>query len=157
MSRTVEVSEEVFAAIWSKWTAGDRTENDILKRILRGLATASISDSQDAASVSKVARVADVQASRQDLGSQRLIAAPRKIRLVDDVAEGLKLLGGEADLSEIYRMVHTIRSEHSRSIAPNFDAAIRQTLQSHASDSRYFQGREDLFRHVGHGRWKLRG
>jgi hypothetical protein len=53
-------------------------------------------------------------------------------------------------------MVRQIRTENNRSIAPNYDAAIRQTLQAHASNSKNFEKRADYFEHVTEGRWRLR-
>jgi hypothetical protein len=68
--------------------------------------------------------------------------------------DALRTLGGEASLSEIYACV-----AHQRSPLPKtWQAIIRNTIESHSSDSDNFRS-EDLFYSSGgrgSGRWGLR-
>lgn len=79
-----------------------------------------------------------------------------KIRWVDDVCDALQLIGGEADLPEIYRMVQDIRRTEGRSLPESLEATVRQTIEAHSSDSENYEEREDYFEHVSRGRWRLR-
>lgn len=77
----------------------------------------------------------------------------------DDIVDGLKRLGGEADLGEIYRVVRDIRKKAGRTLPASTDAVIRRELENNSSDSESFTAQRDLFRSVngiGGGRWALR-
>ena len=84
-----------------------------------------------------------------------MIDSVGKVRWVDDIVSGLKLLGGEASLHEIYKTVERIRFSNARTIPRTFEATIRRTIEDHSSDSEIFKG-EDIFRKFSRGRWALR-
>lgn len=71
----------------------------------------------------------------------------------DEIVDVLRALGGEATLSEIYDY---IESNTFRKLPENWRATIRYTLQLHSSDTKTYKGGEDLFCHLGKGRWGLR-
>ena len=71
----------------------------------------------------------------------------------DEIVDALGALGGEATLSEVYDY---IESNTFRKLPENWRATIRQTLQLHSSDTQTYKGGEDLFCHLGTGRWGLR-
>ncbi len=80
-----------------------------------------------------------------------------KVRWVDDVAYSLKELGGAATLHRIYRKVEEVRKMAGRSVPKSLDATVRQTIESHSSDSENWnESREDLFVRVSRGEWALR-
>jgi len=72
--------------------------------------------------------------------------------LVQDVAQALKNLGGQARLVEIYAEVERIRTVP---LPVSWQANIREAIESHSADSMRFRGR-DYFRKVDTGVWALR-
>ena len=82
------------------------------------------------------------------------------VRRVDDVKQALEELGGKAHLSAIYKKTDQIRKTAGRSVPRNSEAAIRECLETHSSDSeRYKSGYPNLFmmaRGRGAGIWALR-
>ena len=74
---------------------------------------------------------------------------------VQDIVRAFENLGGTAQYNELYEEVSRIRdSELPRS----WQAIIRQSIESHSSDSRNFRG-DDLFYSaggIGSGHWGLR-
>ena len=76
-----------------------------------------------------------------------------------DVKQALQRLGRRESLSQIYEEVRNAREKAGRSIAASFDSIVRQTLETHSSDSNNYGGREDLFcmpEGKGAGVWALR-
>ncbi len=72
----------------------------------------------------------------------------------DEVVVALRALGGEASLSEIYDF---IENNSIRNLPETWKATVRYTLQLNSSDTETFKrGGEDLFRHLGKGRWGLK-
>lgn len=71
----------------------------------------------------------------------------------DEVASALQALGGKANLSEIYDY---IESNAFRKLPQTWKATVRYILQLYSSDTETHKGGEDLFHHVGRGRWALR-
>lgn len=135
--RTIEVSTEVFAKIWSQRVAGEEDENAILTRLL-GPSRA--------------------KGSKQSEESPKA-ALFRPLRWRDDVMATLHLLGGEAPLKHIYEGVRNIRRSNGRSVPANLEAIVRRELEYNSSDASVFQGKRDWFRSVGgigSGVWALR-
>lgn len=70
-------------------------------------------------------------------------------------AQALHELEGEANLSELIAQVKKNEDPTVQEIVkrnPNWEMSVRATLSNHAD------GRgQDIFRHVRHGRWRLRG
>jgi hypothetical protein len=73
----------------------------------------------------------------------------------DDIRAALNHLGGRASLDNIYREVKNRRRAGGRSWPEKAEAAIRETLQAHCTDSPQYEAGPDLFRHVGRGEWRL--
>jgi hypothetical protein len=148
MKRQVEVTADVFHLIWSNWRQGDSDENSILRRLLSGLTGESAGT--------------PLGKKEENIYSMRPIVSPAretdigKIRWVDDVRQAFKEVGGEADLSTVYRLVEKQRRAAGRSTVRSLEATIRQTIEAHSSDSRNFKpGNPDYFRHISRGRWAL--
>jgi hypothetical protein len=70
----------------------------------------------------------------------------------DDIVDVLQILGGEADLVNIYEEVRR-RRPGSKS---NWRSSIRRALQTHNPDSKHYYGEEPLFHSPRKGRWGLR-
>jgi hypothetical protein len=74
---------------------------------------------------------------------------------VQDIVIALENLGGSARYSELYEEVSSIRDQP---LPRSWQAIVRQSIESHSSDSRVFRG-NDLFYSVGgigSGHWGLR-
>jgi hypothetical protein len=71
----------------------------------------------------------------------------------DEVASALQALGGKAALPDIYEY---IENNTSRELPDNWQAAIRNILQTYSSDAESYKGGEDLFQHLDTGYWGLR-
>lgn len=76
-------------------------------------------------------------------------------RWKDRIARAIRAKGGVATLAEIYSH---IEDHVSTEMTENWKAIVRYTLQLNSSDTATFRrgGGEDMFRHVGPGRWALR-
>ena len=81
----------------------------------------------------------------------------KHITWADDIYTGLQNLGGEAHLRDIYVEVRRIRLVAGRSVPQEFEATIRQALESHCQTSSNFRGVE-RFEMVakGSGLWRLK-
>lgn len=135
MPKSVEVSTDVYAAIWARRTAGEETEDQILARIF----------------------AVDRSPGRRSADTEEGPTA--KVRWRDDVKESLSSLGGSATLSEIYKEVRLRRTAAGRSLPTSLDAIIRRELENNSSDSESFTGKYDIFSSVdgiGAGVWSLR-
>ena len=104
--RAIDVSTEVFSAIWRHRAAGEETEDAILHRLLVG----------GAPNTGTAARSGD--RTREHA----------KVLWRDDVREALKQLGGSAPLENIYRKVKEIRLHAGRGIPRGMDAIVRREL-----------------------------
>jgi HNH endonuclease len=74
---------------------------------------------------------------------------------VQDIVSAFQNLGGTAHYGDLYEEVSRIRGGE---LPPSWQAIIRQSVESHSSDSRNFRG-NDLFysvRGIGSGYWGLR-
>ena len=74
----------------------------------------------------------------------------------EEITNALENLGGEAHLSEIYDY---IQSQTKKVLPTNWKATIRGTLEKFSSDSKIFNGEEDLYYSafgLGSGVWGLR-
>jgi hypothetical protein len=74
---------------------------------------------------------------------------------VQDIVSAFENLGGKARYGELYEEVSRIRSS---SLPQSWQAIVRQSVESHSSDSQVFKG-DDLFYSVegiGSGHWGLR-
>lgn len=77
---------------------------------------------------------------------------------VDEVHEALTEIGGDGSLAEIYNQIRT-RDVMNFVSNKNWKAAVRQTLETHSSDSEAFRNYGDYFYSVygiGQGHWGLR-
>lgn len=77
----------------------------------------------------------------------------------DEVVDVLNGLGGKAHLSQIYDKIKE-RGIMNFEENPNWQAAIRRTIEERSSDSKFYKnGSEDLFysvKGIGKGEWGLR-
>lgn len=140
MARSIEISTEVFAKIWSHRAEGEEDENAILTRLLGLNVSAPIE-------------------GKGKIKTQRLVIPGTKTLWKHDVRAALKACGGEAHLREIYEKVRHIRIEQQRSVPLNLQAIVRRELEYNSSDSNVFTGNHDWFRSVGglgKGVWALR-
>jgi hypothetical protein len=131
--RTIEISTEVFAKIWSQRISGEEDENTILGRLL-GLKNSPLREEQKTFKIGTI------------LWRQ-------------DVRESLKNLGGSGHLKDIYEQVRIIRRSKGRSVPANLDAIVRRELEYNSSDAGAYQGKRDWFKSVdgiGSGVWALR-
>ena len=85
-------------------------------------------------------------------------ARGKRIRWVDDIEHALAILGGQAHLSDIERVVRRLRANAGRSWPTNAEACIRDALETHSSNSMKYTQLQDLFELVdrGSGVWRLR-
>lgn len=135
--RTIDVSTDVFSAIWRHRIDGEETEDEILRRILVSKGTAG-------------------KRSKITEGRSRERA---KVLWRDDVRMALERLGGSAPLESIYRTVKEIRLGEGRRIPASIDAIIRRELEYNSSDSESYTKKNDWFYSVdgiGAGVWGLR-
>lgn len=130
--RSIEVSTEVFSAIWKNRLPGEESEDAILRRLLTP-ATAEKDSNK--------------------------VKGGRKVLWRDDVKAALDALGGEAHLHSIYQQVRKIRMREGRRLPPSTNDIIRRELEYNSSDSESYTGKFDWFRSVqgiGAGYWGLR-
>ena len=74
------------------------------------------------------------------------------------IYNALVKLGNEADLKDIYRAAKEIVNKKYPDKAENkgIEATIRGILQRYSSDSKFFNGKYDLFTQIRKGRWATR-
>ena len=75
---------------------------------------------------------------------------------IQDIVSAFENLGGDAQYSQLYEEVSRIRSGE---LPQSWQAIIRQSIETHPSDSDNFKGTSDLFYSVGgigSGHWGLR-
>ena len=129
--RTIEISTDVFSAIWKNRLSGEESEDAILRRLL---------------AVEPISRISEEERTG-------------KVLWRDDVRNALSQLGGEAFLPEIYKKVRHIRMAAGRRLPRSTDAIVRRELEYNSSDSESYTGNYDWFRSIngiGGGRWGLR-
>jgi hypothetical protein len=71
----------------------------------------------------------------------------------EEIVVAMRTLGGAARYADLYAL---IQQTTSRELTPKWRATVRRTIEDHSSDSANFRA-EDIFEHVSHGHWKLRG
>ena len=71
----------------------------------------------------------------------------------EEIVGALKVLNGEAHLSDIYEQIETTTL---RELPKSWKATIRYTLQTHSSDTESYRGGEDLFCRLDRGYWGLK-
>ena len=71
----------------------------------------------------------------------------------DEIYDAIMQLGGEASLNEIYEYieVHT-----TRNLPGTWQATVRYMLQLYCSETETYKGGDDVFRHIGRGKWGLK-
>lgn len=144
--KEISVDIDVYSAIWAQRRSPEQNENEILRRIL----------------VSKEVKISDLpasQTSRQNTHPANYPVFSAKVRWIDDVVSAFRQAGGEADLSEAYKIVGRIRADRGEIQKKTHDAIIRRSIEEHSSDSENFtrnNSSQDLFAKVGRGRWRLR-
>lgn len=136
--RLIEISTEVFAAIWAMRCEGEEDENSILRRVL-----AEAKQQQPKA------------LGREQANLKEGVEMFGKVRWVDDIITALRELGGEATLRDIYDAVRLRRKVAGRSVTREYKATIRRTLEDHSSDSANHRA-DDLFALIDRGVWALR-
>lgn len=139
--RQIQVDLDVYARIWANREAPEKTENEILRRLL---------DVNNEVYTSNVCSAISGETAKKVEEKMTY-----KIRWIDDVVEAFRKLGGESDLAPIYKAVERIRSDRGEKSIKTVEATIRRTIEDHSSDSDNFRS-HDYFARVGRGRWKLR-
>jgi len=140
--KTIDVSVNVFAAIWANRLDDEVSENDILSRIL-GLKMQSI-------------KTKDEYPTENDRGKDN---QPDSTSWKDILVWSLKELGGEAKLENIYDKSREGRIRLGMEITKQHNASARECLESHCSESDKFRNKVDLFampKGKGKGYWALK-
>ena len=77
-------------------------------------------------------------------------------RWVDDLVTIYRQLGGQAPHSVVYPKMKDLRQAAGRSWPKHAKDAIRQVLQAHCAESRWYRGGPNLFRMIRRGLWGLK-
>ncbi len=56
----------------------------------------------------------------------------------------------------IYRELKATAKEHGRTLPPNWESEVRQTLQAHCPTAKQYRGGPDYFEHRGRGQWSCK-
>jgi hypothetical protein len=80
----------------------------------------------------------------------------QKHRWLDDVQAALVVLGGAGTIEQIWQIVRFIRKARNEESGVNDYSCCRCTLPKHCSTSESFEGRHDVFEHLGYGLWALK-
>jgi hypothetical protein len=150
--RQIEVSVDVFAAIWAARLPCEKDESEILSRILN--LNHLIVDNKCSP---KEARVVPEKVSSGDLSSPKTL--PESKKWTDLLTWTLMELGGKATLGQIYSKSRQGRSALGLMATAQHDASARECLESHCRESTKFRGKADLFympAGKGAGIWALR-
>jgi hypothetical protein len=75
------------------------------------------------------------------------------MKWIDEIVSAMDALGGAARYADLYQL---IEASTDRNLTREWKATVRRTIEDHSSDSANFRG-EDIFQHVSHGHWQLRG
>ena len=71
-----------------------------------------------------------------------------------DILLGLRSLGGEADLPDLY---HWLELNRLGEFPLNWKSVVRASLQAYCSESKQYRaGNPDVFQRTGRGRWAIR-
>ena len=70
-----------------------------------------------------------------------------------EIVHAIRDIGGEVTLDQIYDY---IESKTHRVMSPSWKSSVRKTIYLHSSDTKIFNGNEDLFKKVGRGKWSLK-
>ena len=88
-------------------------------------------------------RIRGSQATPHEAGAGGNEYAGMRMTLAQDIELTLRLLGGQASLSEIYEYVRTIRAYQGRTVAKSYKSSIRRAIQLRCADSAGFANRQD--------------
>jgi len=72
---------------------------------------------------------------------------------IDEIVVAMRALGGAARYSDLYELIELTTT---RKLTKEWRATVRRTVEDHSSDSANFRA-ADVFQHVSHGHWALRG
>jgi hypothetical protein len=142
--RQIEVSVDVFAAIWAQRLPSEGSEEAILARILKVRPKGSVP-------------VNDL--GRGDAVAPTTSSRPKSKKWTDVLEWTLNELGGGGPLSAIYKKSREGRVALGIPITAEHDASARECLESHCIDSQKFRGKANLFympEGKGAGVWALR-
>lgn len=148
MMRQIEVSVDVFAAIWAARLPSENNENEIIARIMN-LGKLKNVPSLDNLSTRAVARNSSVDEI------SKIKATPKSKKWTDVLIWTLAELGGRATLAEIYYKSRIGRSALGLAITAEHDASARECLKSHCRFQQISrEGRLILYAR-GEGSWNL--
>lgn len=71
----------------------------------------------------------------------------------DEVYNAILQLGSEAALADIYDY---IENHSTRTLPSTWQATVRYILQLYCSETETYKGGDDVFRHIGRGKWGLK-
>ena len=71
----------------------------------------------------------------------------------DEIYNAILQLGGEAILADIYEY---IENHSTRNLPSTWQATIRYVLQVYCSGTETYKGGDDVFRHIGRGKWGVK-
>jgi len=71
----------------------------------------------------------------------------------DEIYNAILQLGGEAILADIYEY---IENHSTRKLPSTWQATVRYVLQMHCSGTETYKGGDDVFRHIGRGKWGVK-
>lgn len=137
--RAIEVSTDVFAAIWALRIAGESCEDDILRRLFATACEPTL----------------EVAGAIQRKKEEDVMVKPT---WANDIVHVLQQCGGKARLGYIYSKIAEHRATVGRSTPASLEATVRRTLEDHCSGSDNFRG-QDLFEMPdgkGAGVWALK-
>ena len=75
------------------------------------------------------------------------------VRWIEEIVAAMRGLGGAARYADLYELIELTTD---RELTREWKATVRRTVEDHSSDSANFRA-EDIFQHVSHGHWALRG
>ena len=145
MTRQIDVSVDVFAAIWSARLPNETSEDEILRRLLKVEASqgSSVMHPNAAAVPSETEKNSDVKMKSH--------SKPDSKQWVDVLVWALSELGGRAHLSAIYEKTMQGRRALGVRITAQHDASARECLESHCRESSKFRGHELFWMPEGKG------
>jgi negative regulator of replication initiation len=155
MMKQIEVDIDVFSMIWSLRSSPEKTENEILYRILSESLSVRDAETSPERNRPHLPTTKEVNTSNSIQGESEMTEITGKIRWVDDVENALHQLGGSASLHTIYKKVKELRKVGGRSLPQSLEATIRRTIEDHSSDSDNFRG-ADKFKKISRGEWGVR-
>jgi hypothetical protein len=148
--RSIEVSIDTFALLWSVRLPSELSEEEIIRRLLR--TTNDQSPSEGTAGGLPLS-------TTKPLDENTFMPRPKSKKWTDLLVWTLERLGGEAPLAEIYRVSREGRRALGYMTTLHHDDSARECLESHCSNSKKWRGKADLFwmpHGKGAGIWALR-